>query len=301
MSLNVKYGVSTWLWTSPFATGSIQEFFPKISGLGFDVVEIAVEDPALIDLKKVKEGLKEFGLEVSICGAFGSSRDLTNESKAVQQTGLAYIESCLDICAELGVSFFGGPMYSAVGKARMLKPAQRKAEWDLAVKNLQLVCEMAAARNLKIALEPLNRFESDLVNTADDVVRMVNDINHPAASVMLDSFHMSIEERDPEAAIVTAGDKLIHLQVAENYRGAPGTGQTPWHAYRKGLERIGYNGIVTIESFTTDNVELAGAVCFWTPKAASQDAFASEGLRFLKQWATEKNHVTTTINHKTTI
>jgi D-psicose/D-tagatose/L-ribulose 3-epimerase len=288
MALNIKYGVSTWLWTSPFSTLSIQELFPKIARMGFDVVEIAVEDPALIDIKKIKAGLDEYGLQVSICGAFGSSRDLTNESKQVQQTGIDYIESCLDICAELGVEFFGGPMYSAVGKARMLKPDQRKAEWDLAINNLQLVSEMAAARNLKIALEPLNRFESDLVNTADDVVRMVNDINHPAACVMLDSFHMSIEERDVEKAIVTAGDKLIHLQVAENYRGTPGTGQTPWHAYRKGLERIGYEGIVTIESFTTDNIELAGAVCFWTPKAESQDVFATDGLRFLKKWATEK-------------
>jgi D-psicose/D-tagatose/L-ribulose 3-epimerase len=288
MALNIKYGVSTWLWTSPFSTQSIQQLFPKIARMGFDVVEIAVEDSALIDIKKIKAGLDEYGLQVSICGAFGSSRDLTNESKQVQQTGIDYIESCLDICAELGVEFFGGPMYSAVGKARMLKPDQRKAEWDLAINNLQLVSEMAAARNLKIALEPLNRFESDLVNTTDDVVRMVNDINHPAACVMLDSFHMSIEERDVEKAIVTAGDKLIHLQVAENYRGTPGTGQTPWHAYRKGLERIGYEGIVTIESFTTDNIELAGAVCFWTPKAESQDVFATDGLRFLKKWATEK-------------
>ena len=184
-------------------------------------------------------------------------------------------------------------MYSAVGKARMLKPDARKAEWELAVKNLQRACEMAAARDLKIALEPLNRFESDLVNTAEDVVRMVNDINHPAARIMLDSFHMSIEERNAGSAIVTAGDKLIHLQVSENYRGAPGTGQTPWNDYRKGLEQIGYEGIVTIESFTTENVELAGAVCFWTPKAESQDIFATEGLRFLKKWATEMTHTPT--------
>lgn len=288
MSLNIKYGVSTWLWTSPFTTQSIRELFPKIAKMGFDVVEIAVEDPALIDVKEVKSALNDHGLKGSICGAFGSSRDLTNESKQVQQNGLSYIESCLDICKEMEVDFFGGPMYSAVGKARMLKPAERKAEWDLAVKNLQLVCEMAAARDLKIALEPLNRFESDLINTTEDVLRMVNDIDHPAACVMLDSFHMSIEERDVEKAIVSAGDKLIHLQVSENYRGAPGSGQTPWHAYRKGLEAIGYKGIVTIESFTTDNVELAGAVCFWTAKAESQDAFAIDGLSFLKKWATEK-------------
>lgn len=298
MSLNIKYGVSTWLWTSPFSTKSIEELFPKISQMGFDVVEIAVEDPSLIDVKKVKSALKEYGLGISICGAFGASRDLTNQSTDVQKNGLVYIESCLEICAELGVEFFGGPMYSAVGKARMLQPKERKAEWDLAVKNLQLVSEMAEARGLKIALEPLNRFESDLVNTADDVLRMVNDIDHPAACIMLDSFHMSIEERDVEKAIVTAGDKLLHLQVSENYRGAPGTGQTPWEAYLKGLEKINYQGVVAIESFTTDNIELAGAVCFWTPKASSQDEFAREGLRFLKQWATEKNHIDKIVNFK---
>jgi D-psicose/D-tagatose/L-ribulose 3-epimerase len=301
MSLNITYGVSTWLWTSPFTTQSINELFPKIAQIGFDVVEIAVEDPALIDIKKVKSALKDHGLKASVCGAFGSSRDLTHESRDVQQNALSYIESCLDICAEIGVDFLGGPMYSAVGKARMLGPSERKKEWDLAVKNLQLICEMAAARNLKIALEPLNRFESDLVNTTDDVLRMVKDIDHPAACVMLDSFHMSIEERDVERAIISAGDKLIHLQVSENYRGAPGSGQTPWNAYRKGLEQIGYKGIVTIESFTTDNAELAGAVCFWTPKAKNQDDFARDGLRFLKQWATEKNHTTSSVNYKTTL
>lgn len=287
MALHVKFGASTWLWESPFSTQSIKTLFPKIAQLGFDVVEIAVEDPALIDVKKVKTALTDYGLETVICGAFGNSRDLTNESIQVQQNGLDYIESCLDMCAELGVSFFAGPMYSAVGKARMLKPDQRKAEWDLAVNNLQKVCEMAGSRGLNIALEPLNRFESDLVNTAADVMRMVKDINHPSANVILDSFHMSIEERDVEQAIKLVGDNLIHVQVSENYRGAPGSGQTPWDAYKKGLEAINYKGIVSIESFTTDNVELAGAVCFWTPKADTQDDFAKDGLKFLKSWAAE--------------
>ncbi len=282
---NIRFGASTWLWASPFTTESIEELFPKIAQMGFDVVEIAVEDPTVIDVKKVKEGLDKYGLGVTICGAFGSSRDLTNESVEVQKNGLSYIEDCLDICEELEVSFFAGPMYSAVGKARMLPPEQRKAEWDLAVKNLRLVCEMAEARGLQIALEPLNRFESDLVNTTEDALRMVKDINHPAAKVMIDSFHMSIEERDVEGAIKVAGDNLIHVQVSENYRGAPGSGQTPWDAYKRGLEAIGYQGVVSIESFTTKNVELAGAVCFWTPKADSQDDFAKDGLQFLKKWA----------------
>jgi D-psicose/D-tagatose/L-ribulose 3-epimerase len=136
---------------------------------------------------------------------------------------------------------------------------------------------------LTIALEPLNRFESDLVNTAEDVMRLIADINHPAAKVMLDGFHMSIEERNVEQAITTVGDKLIHLQVSENYRGIPGTGQTPWQSLRNGLEKIGYKGAVSIESFTPDIKELAGAVCIWKNLADNQDHFAKEGYKFLNE------------------
>ncbi len=285
---------------SPFTTSLADELFAKVAGMGFDVVEIAVDDPALIDVQVVKEALQKYGLKASVCGAFGPSRDLTNASADVQQDALHYIEACLDICTALGAKFLGGPMYAAVGKARMLPASERKKEWELAVKNLQKVCDMAAARNLQIALEPLNRFESDLVNTTEDVIRLINDINHPAAKIMLDSFHMNIEEKSIEQAILRAGDQLIHLQVADNYRGAPGSGQTDWKAYRKALEKIKYQGIVTIESFTTDNVGLAGAVCFWTPKAESQDAFAQEGLQFLKKWAADKKKLSQNGKLKTT-
>ena len=282
MALQVKFGVSTWLWISPFKTESIAGIFSKIAEMGFDAVEIAAEDPAVIDGKAVKKGLEEYGLQAVVCGAFGPSRDLTNDDTSVHENCFAYITSCFDLCNTLETSFLAGPMYSAVGKARMVPPEQRKKEWNLAVRNLRRVCQMVEARNLEIALEPLNRFESDLVNTADDVVRLVKDISHPAAKIMLDGFHMNIEERDIEKAIISAGDKLIHFQVSENYRGTPGTGQTRWDAYKRGLEAVNYKGVVSIESFTPENKELAGAVCFWHPMAESQDKFASEGLHFLK-------------------
>jgi D-psicose/D-tagatose/L-ribulose 3-epimerase len=283
MALKVKFGVSTWLWTSPFQTDTIA-LFSKIKGYGYDVVEIPVEDPALIDVKIVKEALKENGLEAVICGAFGTSRDLTNDDPSFHKTSLDYIESCLEISYDLGAKFFAGPMYSAVGKARLISPEQKKLEWDRAVQNLRIVSEMASKRGLEIALEPLNRFESDLINTAKDVHQLVHDINHPAAKIILDGFHMNIEEPDIESAIKLAGDKLIHLQVSENYRGTPGTGQTRWDAYKRGLEAINYQGVVSIESFTPEVKELAGAVCIWRPLVPSQDGFAKEGLEFLKQW-----------------
>lgn len=282
MSINIKYGASTWLWTSPFQTSSVEELFSKISEIGFDAVEIAVEDPSLIDVETVRLALQKYNLKAVVCGAFSSARDLTSEDTAVHQNCFKYIETCLDLCVSWGASIFAGPMYSAVGKARMVSAQQREKEWQLAVANLRIVCDMAAHRGVKLAIEPLNRFESDLVNTAEDVVRLVNDIDHPSAGILLDGFHMAIEERNVESAIRLAGEKLLHLQVSENYRGSPGTGQTPWNTYKAGLEAINYKGIVSIESFTPANQDLAAAVCIWRPFADNQDDFAREGLEFLK-------------------
>ena len=287
MPLDIKLGVSTWLWTSPFSTETIA-LFPKIKQMGYDAVEIPVEDPALLDVKKVKEALNSYELLPIICGAFGTSRDLTHDDPVYHENSFRYIEACLDISQQLGASFVAGPMYSAVGKARLLSAEQKKIEWDRAVTNLRKVCRMAEERGQKIALEPLNRFETDLINTAEDLMQLIHDINHPAANVILDGFHMNIEEPDIEKAIQLAGDKLIHVQVSENYRGTPGTGQTRWDAFYRGLSAINYQGVVSIESFTPAIKELAGAVCIWRPLAASQDGFAQEGFRFLKSWANQK-------------
>lgn len=277
----LTFAASTWLWTSPFQKDSLP-LLHKVKDMGFGAVEIPVEYPELIDIEETAQVLKDLELKAVVCGAFGPTRDLTHEDSSVHENCIQYIRECFEICHAWDAGFVVGPMYAAVGKARMLSPEDRKGEWELAVKNLRKVCEIAGPAGLSIAIEPLNRFETDLVNTAEDVLRLVQDINHPAAKVILDSFHMTIEERDLKAAFHTVKDHLIHVQVSENYRGTPGTGLTPWNDLRDGIREIGYEGVVSIESFTPELKELAGAVCFWKPMAESQDAFATEGLAFLK-------------------
>ena len=282
MKNKLKYGVSTWLWQSPFTTESIS-LFPKIKSMGFDVVEIPVENPELINAKVVHNALIEYDLQPTVCGVFGPTKDLTHDDVSVHETCFRYIEKCFEFCNEWNVDFVAGPMYSAVGKARMVPSEQRKIEWDRAVNNLMKVCGMAQNFGTSIALEPLNRFESDMVNTADDVMRLVTDINHGKAKVLLDGFHMTIEEKNIREAINTVGDKLIHVQVSENHRGIPGSGLTPWDEFQEGLEDVNYQGAMVIESFTPEIKELAGAVCIWKNLAESQDGFAKEGLKFLKK------------------
>jgi D-psicose/D-tagatose/L-ribulose 3-epimerase len=284
MALDVTFGVSTWLWTSPFNRETIA-LFPKIKSYGYDAVEIPVEDPSLIDLDLVKKALADEGLKAIICGAFGPSRDLTHDDPAFHQTCFTYLDSCLEIASELGAGFVAGPMYSAVGKARLVAPEQRKVEWDRAVSNLRKVCRRAGEFGLDLAIETLNRFETDLINTSEDLMHLIVDINEPQAKAVLDGFHLNIEEPDLESAIRRVGDKLIHVQVSENYRGTPGTGQTNWAAWKRGLEAINYRGTISIESFTPQVKELAGAVCIWKPLVPSQDGFAKDGLEFLKKWA----------------
>jgi D-psicose/D-tagatose/L-ribulose 3-epimerase len=284
MALDVTFGVSTWLWTSPFNRETIA-LFPKIKSYGYDAVEIPVEDPSLIDLDLVKKALADHELKAIICGAFGPSRDLTHDDPAFHQTCFTYLDSCLEIASELGAGFVAGPMYSAVGKARLVAPELRKVEWDLAVSNLRKVCRRAGEFGLDLAIETLNRFETDLINTSEDLMCLIGDINEPQAKAVLDGFHLNIEEPDLESAIRRVGDKLIHVQVSENYRGTPGTGQTNWAAWKRGLEAINYRGTISIESFTPQVKELAGAVCIWKPLVPSQDGFAKDGLEFLKKWA----------------
>lgn len=282
MTNKIRYGVSTWLWQSPFTTESVA-LFPKIKAMGFDMVEIPVEAPELIDGALVKEALLANGLRAIVCGAFGPTKDFTHEDVGVHENCFRYIEKCFRLCNQWETDFLAGPMYAAVGKARLISEEQRKIEWERAVTNLNRVCTIANGYGLSIALEPLNRFESDLINTAEDVMRLIKDINQNNAKVLLDGFHMTIEEKNIKEAIKRVGDKLIHVQVSENNRGVPGTGLTPWNDFKMALVDIDYQGAIVIESFTPEIKELAAAVCIWKNLAANQDEFASDGLQFLKK------------------
>lgn len=281
MSGHIKFGVSTWLWQSPFTTTSVA-LFPKIKAMGFDLVEIPVEDPSLIDVVTVKKALNDNGLEPTICIVFGNDKDLTADDPTLYQNCFEHAEKCFSLAAELEVDFVAGPLYAAVGKARLASEEQKKKEWGRAVANLRTLSGIAKKYDLDIALEPLNRFESDLINTAEDIVRLLDDINDENMKILLDGFHMTIEEQDIRKAIQTAGDRLIHVQVSENHRGIPGTGLTPWNDFAKGLTDVDYSGAIIIESFTPEIKELAAAVNIWKKLAASQDQFAAQGLQFLK-------------------
>ncbi len=281
----MKFGANTFIWASPFSTAQHLSLLDKVRGMGFDIVEIAVEDPALIDVNALKAALSNAGLEAIVCGVFGPDRNLSSADAAIRSSADQYLRWCIDAAAALGSPVVTGPMYSAVGKARLETAAERAAEWQRAVAGLRQVCAYAAPRGVSLAFEPLNRFETDMVNVVAQGLQLIDDVGSPHLGLHLDTFHMHLEEKDSGAAIHAAANagRLFHLHACENDRGVPGSGQVRWQEIAAPLQQTHYNGAVVIESFTPEVASIARAVCIWRDIAPSQDAIAQEGLRFLRE------------------
>jgi len=279
----MQLGVSTFLWVSPFDNHSFH-LVQKVKDMGFDLIEIPVEKKELIDWEKLKEAIQEAGLKVTISGAFGADRDISSEDPAIRQHGLQYIKDCVEIAAFMGSPLFGGPLYSAVGKTRFISEEQKEQERQWCIENLLEASQFAQQHGIILGLEPLNRFESDMVNTADQALSLVKEVNHPNLKIALDTFHCNIEEKNIPATIRKVGkDWLCHVQGNESDRGTPGTGNVDWQGIKEALEEIGYEGAVVIETFGTVSEEIAKATCIWRPLANSSDELAEEGLAFYRQ------------------
>ncbi|WP_031528298.1 sugar phosphate isomerase/epimerase family protein [Dyadobacter crusticola] len=276
------FGASTFIWFSPFSTANIS-LFEKVKAFGYDIVEIAVEDKTLIDWKLVKQTCRDLDLKITISGAFGPERDISSTNPAHRKIGRDYITDCIRIAAEMESPVFSGPLYSAVGKTRIVSDEQKRQERTWCVETLYEVSNIAKSEGVTLGLEPLNRFETDMVNTVDQALSLVGEVSHPGLKIVLDTFHSNIEEKDIPASIRKIGKELLcHVQGNESDRGTPGTGHLEWAGIRDALNEIGYEGAVVIETFGQPSKELARAACIWRPLANSADELAEEGLRFYK-------------------
>jgi len=278
----MKFGINTFLFTSPFNNASTK-LFKQFKKWGFDSVEIAIEDPSHIDPAHVKRELDRHGLVCgSVCACMGPDRDLRGTPKQ-QKTGLEYMMAVIDQMVVLDCPSLIGPEYSAVGRADAVPPDEYKKQWATVVKNLQKLCRHAEKRGKLVCLEPLNRFETDFINTCDQGLKMIKAVGNPALKLHLDTFHMNIEEKDQAAAIRKAGKLLGHFHACGSDRGTPGNDHIDWKPIAKALKDIRYRGQVVIESFTSDVKVIARAAAIWRQIEPSQNDIAVKGLKFLKR------------------
>src|SRR5665811_185658 len=279
----MKFGINTLLWTGSYTDEHVKSLTGKFKELGFDGVEIALGQKGDIDYRNTVKTFKDNGLVCSsVCGLFGENRDIRGPKKEYIEDGLSYIKDCLEACVELDCNVFVGPIYSSVGRASMVPENEKKVQWDTVVENLAKACQMGEKYGVFIAIEPLNRSETDFINICKDAVKMVKDVGSKMLKIHLDTFHMSIEEKSSAMAVLDAGDLLYLFHASENDRGSAGTGQVHWKNIADALRRINYDKWVVIESFTPENKVIAKAASIWRQTEKSDFILAEKGLKFLK-------------------
>ena len=277
----MRLGINTFLFTSPFTNKSTR-LFPTFKQWGFETVEIPIEDPSHIDPAHVRRELDKHGLVCgSVCACMGPGRDLRG-TPAEQKTALDYCKTLINQMVVLGCPSLIGPVYSVVGKADAVEPSQQKKEWALVVKNLKQLAQYAEKKGVQICIEPLNRFETDFLNTCAKGLALIKAVGSKAVKLHLDTFHMNIEEKNQAAAIRQAGPLLAHFHACGSDRGTPGHDHIDWKAIARALKDIQFKGDVVIESFTTDVKVIARAAAIWRRIEPTRDEIAVKGIQFLK-------------------
>ena len=283
----MRFGINSFLFVSPFVTAS-SSLFKQFVKWGFDTVEIPVEDPSHIDPAAVKVAADKAGIKIgSICACMGPGRDFRG-TPAEQKTASDYVRTLIDQAVVMGCPSIIGPIYSVVGLIGAHDDATQKKHFDLVVKNLKPLAKYAEKKGVQLCIEPLNRFETDFLNTCDKGLKLIKAIGSKAVKLHLDTFHMNIEEKNQAAAILKAGKHLAHFHACGCDRGTPGNDHIDWKPIVAALTKIGYKGDVVIESFTTDVKVIARAAAIWRKMEPTRNEIATKGLKNMHKFFGKK-------------
>lgn len=279
-------GVNTWVWTSPLTDAALERIAPRVAGWGFDLLELPVEDIGDWDPRRARVLLEDLGLDASVVLVMGPGRELVATDPGTRKATRDYLRRVVDAAAEVGSTVVAGPAYASVGRMWRMSPSERAGLRAELTEALAPVVDHASAAGVRVAVEPLNRYETSVLNTVDQALEVLADLPAEHCGLALDLYHMNIEERDVADAITRAAGRIHHVQVCANDRGTPGADHLDWSRIVRNLGESGYFGPLVIESFTADNESIATAASVWRPLAVSQDAIAVDGLAFLRPLTT---------------
>ncbi|RCS94334.1 sugar phosphate isomerase/epimerase [Brevibacterium aurantiacum] len=274
-----EIGVNTWVWTSPLTTQHLGDLADRARGFGFGLLELPVENPGDWDPATAAEVLAGYGMGARIVGAMGPGRDLIDPLYRADTQD--YLRHCVDVALAVGSPTVAGPFTAATGRVWRMDAGERGRVVETLLEALRPVADYAAERSVTLAVEPLNRYETSIINTVDQALEALDPLLDRGIGLALDSYHLNIEERPPAAAIRAAGDHCKVVQVCGNDRGPVGGDHTDWDAFFDALDDIAYAGPLTVESFTADNDTIAVAASIWRPLAPSQDELARASAEFL--------------------
>lgn len=275
----MQIGVNTLLWTAGFSEAHLP-LIAKAKALGLDGIELATFDFASFPAAAARRELEAQQMPGILCSALVAGMSLATDDAALRAQSMAFLQAGVRATAEAGLNLLIGPFCSAVGYL----PGRRRTdeEWKRCVDGLQELGRYSEGFNVRVAVEPLNRFETFFLNTAADAKRLCEEVAHPNIGVLYDTFHANIEEKNQAAAIRLLGKHIFHVHTCENDRGIPGSGPIDWPGVIGALKEIGYDDWLVIESFGPGIKEIAAAACIWRDLAAQPDDIPAVGARNLR-------------------
>ena len=221
----MKLGFNLLLWTG-HVTPAHEATLRALKKTGYDGVEIPLFEGDVEHYRRLGELIAKIGLEVTTVSVLGAGNNPLSPDKAQQQAALERAKWAIDCTQALGGSILAGPMHSEIGYFTG-NPAT-EAERKRGVSFHRKAGDYAGKRDVRFAVEALNRFECYFLNTMQQLSDHLDAVDHPHVKAMYDTFHCNIEEKDPVAAIKTIKKHMIHVHISENDRGTPGKGHVPW-------------------------------------------------------------------------
>lgn len=284
----MKYGIYFAYWEKEWDADLIK-YVKKVGPLGFDILELscaALKEISDHDLLELKKASMDSGVMLTAGYGPGPNENLASSDPEIVKHAIAFYTDILQKLERLDIHSIGGGIYS-YWPVDYSKPIDKAGDWARSVENVRKVSKIAENCGVDYCLEVLNRFEGYILNTAAEAKKFVEEVDCPATKIMLDTFHMNIEEDSITDAIMTAGDKLGHFHVGENNRRLPGKGSMDWHAIGCALRAVGYDGNVVMEPFVRGGGTVGSDIKIWRDlsKGATEaqlDEDAKKSVEYLR-------------------
>ena len=284
----MKYGIYFAYWEKEWNADQ-KSYISKVKKLGFDVLEIScamLKEISTQELMEMKKMAADAGITLTAGYGPGANENLASANEDIVKNAVAFYTDILKKLEILDIHTLGGGIYS-YWPVDYTRPIDKAGDWERSVKNVRTVGKIAGECGVDYCLEVLNRFEGYLLNTCAECKVFVEQVDVPAVKIMLDTFHMNIEEDSMVEAILLAGDRLGHFHVGENNRRLPGKGGMPWYEIGSALRAIGYDKNIVMEPFVRNGGGVGSDIKVWrdlskgaTDEMLDQDAAAS--VAFLK-------------------
>ncbi len=273
------FGVHTSMWTMSWDKKGCELAVKKAASYGMDFLEIALLDPPMVDTTHSRTILERYNMR-SVC-SLGLPQEVWPSHNP--EAAIDFLKGALDKCASIGSEALSGVTYGGIGERSGLPPS--KSELDNVAKALDASAAYAKSLGLLFGIEPVNRYETHLLNTASQAVAMIERIGAENMFVHLDTYHMNIEEKGIGKGIIDAREHLKYIHLSESDRGTPGAGNVDWNEVFATLKAINFKGGLAMESFINMPPEIAHGLSVWRPVASGEADVMQNGLPFLQNKA----------------